>query len=161
MGTTNSITAVLQLPYVLALFRKAKKRAKTEGAKEFRGVTFAGAECVRFLTHFDEFVDSVSTSLEEAELAKTVCDQWLAVWNVIRFRVPYNQRLFKARAVEQTGRIFVTSLIGWATPESVHYYGHALVCHLPEQIKTCPVDIMDASGSGIEQINQEVKRLIR
>ena len=34
--------------------------------------------------------------------------------------------------------------------EYATYYLHGLVHHLPDQIRECPVDVMDASGSGIE-----------
>jgi hypothetical protein len=41
------------------------------------------------------------------------------------------------------------------------YYLHALVWHFPTWIEMLHVDIMDVSGSGIEQVNQETKLLFR
>ena len=35
---------------------------------------------------------------------------------------------------------------------------HAMVHHLPQQIRDLPIDIQDASGSAIEQVNQKRKR---
>ncbi len=146
----------------LYFLRKAKQKANSEGMDSFKGVSFNGAEAIRFFEHFDDFVDACETPTHvHAKESKMVCDKWLTVWNCIRFRVPFNQLLFKARAVEDLGRAFVEALIGWATPECVHYYAHALVCHLPSQICSCPMDIMDVSGAGIEEVNQEVKRIIK
>ena len=41
------------------------------------------------------------------------------------------------------------------------FYMHAAYHHLPEQIRTLPVDIIDASGESFEAKNQQLKRILR
>ena len=48
-----------------------------------------------------------------------------------------------------------------AGDESVTYYVHAAVHHLPDQVVACPVDIVDGSGSGIEHLNSIVRTTFR
>ena len=46
-------------------------------------------------------------------------------------------------------------------PERHTYYLHALVWHFPTWIKDLDIDIMDFSGSGIEMLNQETKKIVK
>ena len=41
------------------------------------------------------------------------------------------------------------------------YYLHALVWHFPTWIVDLDIDIMDFSGSGIEMLNQETKKVVK
>jgi hypothetical protein len=66
----------------------------------------------------------------------------------------------KAKAVETLSLEFCTAL-KLIIPERYTYYLHALVWHFPTWIRMLDVDIMDVSGSGIEQINQETKRAVK
>ena len=81
--------------------------------------------------------------------------------NVVQERVPKEQRVQKADLVRVHTGMFLEIFKELARPSDFTYYIHALEAHLPEQILSCPIDIMDASGNGIEQVNQVVKRLKR
>ena len=69
------------------------------------------------------------------------------------------ERLVKAANVEQLGRDLITSWKRILGTEAMKYYCHILVAHVPDFIRRIPVDIMDASGSGIEQMNQIMKKI--
>ena len=57
------------------------------------------------------------------------------------------ERLLKAwHGISQTGATF---------------YMHVAYHHLPEQIRSLPVDILDASGDSFEAKNQQLKRILR
>ena len=66
----------------------------------------------------------------------------------------------KADTVKSLAIVFRDELLQLVQEYST-YYLHGLVHHLPDQIRECPVDVMDGSGSGIEQINQYTKRNIQ
>ena len=46
-------------------------------------------------------------------------------------------------------------------PDRHSYYLHALVWHFPQWIEESDADVMDLSGSGIEMINQETKKVVK
>ena len=68
----------------------------------------------------------------------------------------------KADLVEVLARKFVNNLIDTITyPEGCTYYMHILLHHIGDQIRSCPVDIMDASCQSIERVNSIVKKYVR
>ena len=90
-----------------------------------------------------------------------VWDFWLAIINHIQRRVSRHERVQKASTLEALNKKFREAFNLVAGDNDYNYYFHALHMHLPGQIRVCPVDIMDASGNGIEQVNQKLKRLSR
>jgi hypothetical protein len=70
------------------------------------------------------------------------------------------RKLKKAQRLQALAMEFSKAIKG-IIPQRHTFYLHALVWHFPEWIRTLPMDIMDASGSGIEQVNQMTKRLYR
>jgi hypothetical protein len=66
----------------------------------------------------------------------------------------------KAAEVRSRGITF-SKLVEKICPARHTYYLHALVWHFPGWIERLNVDIMDMSGSGIEQINLETNRLVK
>jgi hypothetical protein len=82
-------------------------------------------------------------------------------WNTLSTRAPYNERELKASRVKNLGRLLHTAFVDIGGEGAVTYYIHAAHAHFPDLIKRLPVDIMDASGSGIEQVNQEIKRTVK
>ena len=66
-------------------------------------------------------------------------------------------KLLKAERVRKAALKLQQDLSNFKCNEVITYYVHAAVHHLPEQIKTCVVDIVDASGSAIELANKSVR----
>ena len=56
---------------------------------------------------------------------------------------------------------FQECVVALGGDESVTYYVHAAIHHLPQQVLTCPVDVVDGSGSGIEHVNSVVRQGFR
>lgn len=67
----------------------------------------------------------------------------------------------KAAGVLETGREFQRMLLKHGHAAEMHYYVHALIHHLPDQILGCPVDILSVSSSALEELNQYHKRLMQ
>lgn len=119
--------------------------------------------------------------------SKEAVDRWIELYNVIQTRctaptpdavgskrkvhrdddpIAYSPDELIARRNAKADRVQELSIEFLArmcelVQEFATYYLHGLYHHLPDQIRSCPVDIMDASGSGIEQINQLTKRVIQ
>jgi hypothetical protein len=70
------------------------------------------------------------------------------------------QRSDKADEVERLARALVQSVIECCGSDSVTYYLHSAAMHFPHFIRVLPCDIMDASGSGIEIVNQYSKKAL-
>ena len=89
-------------------------------------------------------------------------DEWIAVWNTLRKRAnsPAEAEA-KAVELERGGRAMFSAWGAWAGRDALKYYLHALAFHIPNQIRSCPCDPFDASGSAIEKHNQVVKRAYR
>ena len=88
-------------------------------------------------------------------------DVWLGIINHLQRRVPRSSREHKALILESLNENFREAFNEVAGDNDYNYYFHAMHMHLPDQIRACPVDVMDASGNGIEQVNQRMKRLSR
>lgn len=67
----------------------------------------------------------------------------------------------KRDRVRQLAIAFQDAVVSLCGDEGVTYYIHAAVHHLPDQVVTCPVDVVDSSGSGIEHINFVIRTSLR
>lgn len=136
---------------------------------------------IQFLHYF------IGYAFEIVLFSKEAVDRWIELYNVIQTRctaptpgavglkrkvnrdddpIAYSPDELIARRNAKADRVQELSIEFLArmcelVQEFATYYLHGLYHHLPDQIRSCPVDIMDASGSGIEQINQLTKRVIQ
>ena len=76
--------------------------------------------------------------------------------------VGQNEREQKATEIEVLAKALLRT---WkkeiSSAKGVTFYMHACVHHLPEQIRSLPVDISLASGDSFEAKNQQLKRILR
>ena len=87
---------------------------------------------------------------------KALASTFIEFYNTVKTRAPNN--LLKAECVRTAALKLQQELTKFKCNEVVTYYVHSAVHHLPEQIKCCVVDIVDASGSAIELANKSVRR---
>ena len=82
------------------------------------------------------------------------------MFNLTKSRCPPQERDAKATKVTELAKKFVMLLPEQCTDDSRDvgtYYTRVLMRH----IRGCPVDLVDASGSAMEQVNQDIKKIIR
>ena len=92
-----------------------------------------------------------------------VCHAMTELIDRLRIRaVGQDERERKALDVEALAK---TLLGTWkkeiSAAKGVTFYMHACVKHLPDQIRSLPVDITLASGDSFEAKNQQLKRILR
>ena len=81
--------------------------------------------------------------------------------SVSQSQIDENRKL-KSATIRKLAGPFCEHLRNAATSAAgTTYYMHSLEMHLADQIDTCPIDIYDLSGSGIEQVNLMTKRMLR
>ena len=81
--------------------------------------------------------------------------------NLIRTRSTSATRAFKIELLKGLIEPFHTRTLVWINATVHSWYLHVLHMHVVEQYECCPVDLVDASGSGIEQVNKEVKAALQ
>ncbi len=90
---------------------------------------------------------------------------WMQIWNLLRDRVKTKEeRLAKAAKVREKVLLLRDKLLesgSMLTPNWFTPYLHVLIIHVPQQIQHFPFDLMDLSGSGIEHVNKETKKIER
>ena len=69
--------------------------------------------------------------------------------------------MMKAKKIEELSRSLISDWKQIIGAEALKYYAHILIAHIPDFVARCPVDLMDASGTGIELLNQVVKRIAK
>ncbi len=67
----------------------------------------------------------------------------------------------RSQAVKAQASIFQECMISWDYEESITYYMHILYFHLADQIRICPIHVIDVSGSAVEHLNQKMKRVMK
>ena len=82
-----------------------------------------------------------------------------------RLRERANSSELRQQKAADVERLAGTLLDKWQTCTSsvkgTTYYMHAAFHHLPDQIRSLPVDIIWASGDSFEAKNQQLKRILR
>ncbi len=93
-------------------------------------------------------------------------DMWIIIHNLLfvnRLPVPITQESREAKASEvgRAAAVLVDKWREWGGVESVKYYLHTLVMHIPDQIRRCPVEWTDVSGAAVEMLNKFMKKLMK
>ena len=94
--------------------------------------------------------------------SKASADALMSLYNAIKTRCSEHFTVEQKRdVVRDKALTFQDTIVTLCGDESVTYYVHSAVHHLPAQVVACPVDIVDSSGSGIEHINSVVRSALR
>ena len=88
---------------------------------------------------------------------------WIELWLVLTTHARSDgERERKAADVQRLATAFCRFMVDWKARAGMNYYMHFLHAHVADQIREFKcADIFDLSGSGLEQLNQVLKRMLR
>ena len=92
---------------------------------------------------------------------KFVTSRMIDFYNRLKLRAQsQTERNAKADDIRRGAQEIRDALKSCHGNEFVNYYLHCAICHLPDQIRDCPVDVFDASGCALEHLHKDVKRTL-
>ena len=92
---------------------------------------------------------------------KSVTSKMVDFYNRLKTRAQtQSEKNIKADDIRQAAKDIRDALKASHGNEIVNYYLHCAICHLPDQIRECAVDVFDASGCALEHLHKDVKRTL-
>jgi len=121
-----------------------------------------GRESKAVIAHFLHILQLLQVPLEKLNATMKVVNAFIAMFNLITVRATtHAARQEKADKLQVLATAFVSLYMTWTSGTGAVYYTHFIAKHLAEQYRRFPVDLLDCSGEGIENLNQTVKRYCR
>ena len=117
--------------------------------------SFTGSACSIVLGHFDSIMSVVCEDEWQISEAVHVVNCYIELRNVLCEKSTCElTKMMKADEVQMLADTYVWEFGDWVGDECCAYYHHFEICHLADQIRALPVDILNGSGEGVEKIGQ-------
>jgi len=139
-----------------------KSASESAATKDARVPKLTGRECKMVLAYFLEILKILHVPDEKMEETMIVVRAFIEMFNLITDRATTQQaREEKANKLDVLAATYVEAYLAWTSGTGAVYYTHFIAKHLAEQYRRFPVDLLDCSGEGIENLNQKIKQHCR